>query len=50
MPYIILSIPAILYSVFWKDPAKLYPQLENTSRAYQIFWFYVKGGAHINFI
>ena len=49
IPYIIVSIPAVLIAVFWEDPEALYPQLTGTSTLYQIFWFYFKGGAHINF-
>lgn len=49
IPYLIVSIPAIVYSVFWENPAAQYEVLADRSRAYQIFWFYVHGGAHINY-
>lgn len=49
IPYLIVSIPAIGYAVFFKEPAIQYSFLEGTSRAYQILWFYLHGGAHINY-
>ena len=49
LPYFIISIPAVWLAVFWEDPEALYPQLTGSSTFYQIIWFYVKGGAHINF-
>lgn len=49
IPYLIVSTPAIAYAVFWKDPVAQYDVLAGSSRAYQIFWFYLHGGAHINY-
>ena len=49
VPYLIVSMPAIAYAVFWKDSSAQYSVLEGTSRAYQILWFYLHGGAHINY-
>jgi len=49
IPYLITSIPAISYSVFWKNPAEHYPFLEGTSAAYQVLWFYLKGSTPMNY-
>jgi peptidoglycan/LPS O-acetylase OafA/YrhL len=50
LPYLIISVPAIVYSVFHKNPIDIYSQLAGTSKIYQVFWFYIKGGAHLNFV
>jgi peptidoglycan/LPS O-acetylase OafA/YrhL len=49
IPYLIVSIPAIFHSAFLKNPVVQYSFLEGTSRAYQVLWFYLHGGAHINY-
>lgn len=49
LPYILISIPAVIYSALYKDPVLRFPQLAETSDAFRILWFYVKGGAHLNY-
>lgn len=49
IPYLVVSLPAVAYAVFWKDPAAQYAALEGSSRAYQILWLYLHGGPHINY-
>jgi peptidoglycan/LPS O-acetylase OafA/YrhL len=49
LPYLLVSIPAVLFAVFYLDPADRYPQLESYSKLAQIGWFYIKGGAHMNY-
>jgi len=48
-PYLIISVPAIVYAVFRGDPTRMYNQLKGTSKIYQIIWFYITGGAHLNY-
>ncbi len=49
VPYLLLSIPAIFYSVLWLNPVDRFPELAGTSTAYQVFWHLIKGGATINY-
>lgn len=49
LPYIIISIPAMLHRFLTEDPARLYPQIQGMPVWYQVLWYYVKGGAHMNF-
>jgi len=49
LPYLIISVPAILYAVLRQNPAEHFPQLHDTSILYEVFWFYLKGGATINY-
>tara|TARA_R110002096_G_scaffold8803_2_gene35859 strand:- start:16794 stop:17849 length:1056 start_codon:yes stop_codon:yes gene_type:complete len=49
LPYLLISIPAVIYSALYKDPVLRFPQLAETSDAFRILWFYIKGGAHLNY-
>ncbi len=49
LPYLIISTPAVLYTLLREHPAQHFPQLEGTSPLYQLLWLYLKGGAHINY-
>jgi surface polysaccharide O-acyltransferase-like enzyme len=49
VPYLLVSIPAIVLALFRHDPAAQYPQLAGHSVLYRILWFYIKGGAHMDF-
>lgn len=49
LPYLLISIPAVVYSALYKDPVLRFPQLADTSDAFRIVWFYIKGGAHLNY-
>jgi hypothetical protein len=49
LPYLIISTPAVLYTLLRDHPSITYPQLDHTSELYQAMWLYAKGGAHINY-
>lgn len=49
VPYLLLAIPAIAYSILRSNPEHDFPQLAGTSLAYKIFWFYLFGGATVNY-
>jgi hypothetical protein len=49
LPYLIISTPAVLYTLLRDHPTTTYPQLDHTSSVYQALWLYTKGGAHINY-
>ena len=49
LPYLIISAPAMLHRFLLEDPARLYPQIQGMPVWYQVLWYYVKGGAHMNF-
>jgi hypothetical protein len=50
LPYLFLSVPAVLYDVVHRDAAAKYPtELGGTSRIYQAVWFLVKGSVVINY-
>ncbi|HUO68841.1 MAG TPA: acyltransferase, partial [Gammaproteobacteria bacterium] len=49
LPYLIVSLPAMLHRFLMEDPARLYPQIQGMPVWYQVLWYYVKGGAHMNF-
>lgn len=49
VPYLIISIPALVHDVALNDPVATFPQLEGTHWAYQVGWFLLKGGAGLNF-
>lgn len=49
VPYLIVSIPAIIYAVFLGSPGEQYEVLQNTSTPLQILWYYAVGGAHVNY-
>ena len=49
VPYLLVSIPAIVYGVFWNDAGAVISDLAGTSRTYQIFWFYLHGETQINY-
>ena len=49
-PYLVVSVPAIYHAVFMPvDIASIYPQLDSTSKLYQIAWMYFHGGTHLNY-
>jgi len=49
LPYLIVSTPAVLYTLWHGHPDSVYPELDHTSSIYQAIWLYLKGGAHINY-
>ncbi|MGQ0574129.1 MAG: acyltransferase family protein [Pseudonocardia sp.] len=49
VPYVLVSIPAVLYTVRFTDLEGKYPQLAGTSPLYQAGWLLVKGGATFNY-
>lgn len=49
LPYLIVSIPAIVYAFMFGDPAQSYPHIEPYPAWVQVSWFYAVGGAHINY-
>ncbi len=49
LPYLLVSAPAVFFAVYRHDPAMQYPQLAGHSLFYDIAWFYIKGGAHMDF-
>jgi peptidoglycan/LPS O-acetylase OafA/YrhL len=49
IPYVIISIPAIIYAVYFSDLAVANPWLAARGLPYQVAWYYKTGGAHINF-
>lgn len=49
LPYVIISLPAMLHRFLMEDPARLYPQIQGMPVWYQVLWYYVKGGAHVNY-
>jgi membrane-bound acyltransferase YfiQ involved in biofilm formation len=50
VPYLLVSIPAVLYTVFLTDAAATHPEyLGGTSKAYQIGWMFLTGGGTFNY-
>ncbi len=49
IPYVLVSLPAVLYTVWFTEPAARYPELAGTSAGYQVGWMLIKGGATFNF-
>lgn len=49
LPYVIISIPALLHRFLMEDPARLYPEIQGMPVWYQVLWYLIKGGAHVNF-
>lgn len=49
LPYLVVSIPAVIYTVYFTDLTDDRPQLADTSEAYQGFWLLLKGGATFNY-
>ena len=49
VPYLIISVPALVHDVLLNDPVAIWPQLAGTSWPYQVGWFLLKGGAGLNF-
>ena len=49
IPYVLVSLPAVLYTVRFTDPATRHPELAGTSEAYQVGWMLIKGGATFNY-
>jgi surface polysaccharide O-acyltransferase-like enzyme len=48
LPYLAVSVPAVAAALHG-NPAAQYPWLAGHSRPYQAAWYYLKGGAHMNF-
>jgi hypothetical protein len=49
LPYLFISIPAVIEATIDQHAIALYPELAGHAWAYQVMWFYLEGGAHINF-
>lgn len=49
IPYVLVSLPAVLYTVRFTDATTRHPELAGTSAAYQAGWMLVKGGATFNY-
>jgi surface polysaccharide O-acyltransferase-like enzyme len=49
LPYLIISVPALIHDVLITDPSINFPQLAGTGWVQQVCWFLVQGGAGINF-
>lgn len=50
LPYLLVSIPAVAYTVAFTDPAEALPQyLGGTSTAYQVVWMLATGGGTFNY-
>jgi hypothetical protein len=49
LPYVLISIPAVLYAFYGQDLEEIYPQLVGHSTGWKTLWLYLKGGAHINY-
>ena len=50
VPYVLVSIPAVAYTVLFTDPAAALPQyLGGTSPAYQVVWMLLTGGGTFNY-
>jgi len=50
VPYLVVSLPAVFIALSRNPPPEaIYPQLAGYSRLYQFGWYYLKGGAHLNF-
>jgi surface polysaccharide O-acyltransferase-like enzyme len=50
LPYLLVSIPAVAYTVLFTDPAAALPQyLGGTSPAYQAAWMLATGGGTFNY-
>jgi surface polysaccharide O-acyltransferase-like enzyme len=49
VPYVLVSIPAVLYTVRFTELEVRYPVLAGTSPIYQAGWLLVKGGATFNY-
>lgn len=49
VPYLIISVPALVHDVLLNDPVSVWPQLAGTSWPYQVGWYLLKGGAGLNF-
>lgn len=49
LPFMLISIPAVVYSVFYLNPVELFPQLAGTPAVYRLAWFEIEVGASINY-
>lgn len=50
VPYVLVSIPAVLYTVWLTDPAATQPDyLGGTSAGYQVAWMLLTGGGTFNY-
>lgn len=49
VPYLILSIPAVILALSFGNVPEHYPYLAGRSIGYQIGWMYLTGGSHVNF-
>ncbi|MES2662336.1 MAG: acyltransferase [Pseudomonadota bacterium] len=49
LPYLIVSLPAIFLATKNNHAEQIYSQLAGHSLFYQYAWFYIKGGAHLNY-
>jgi probable poly-beta-1,6-N-acetyl-D-glucosamine export protein len=49
IPYVLVSLPAVLYTVRFTDAETRYPELAGTADAYQVGWMLIKGGATFNY-
>jgi peptidoglycan/LPS O-acetylase OafA/YrhL len=49
IPYLVVSIPAVVHAVFWNDATVRYSVLEGATPLHQVVWFYLQGGAHLNY-
>ncbi|MFT5700546.1 MAG: surface polysaccharide O-acyltransferase-like enzyme [Desulforhopalus sp.] len=47
-PFLIVSIPALIYSIFFVDLESKYTILENSGLVFKILWLYLNSGVHIN--
>jgi probable poly-beta-1,6-N-acetyl-D-glucosamine export protein len=49
VPYLLISVPAVYIAVARHGIAPPFPELQGHSLAYQTVWYYLKGGAHLNY-
>ncbi len=48
-PYIIVSLPAIIYAFWFSNPSQPFPQIAEWNTSMQVLWYYMVGGAHVNY-
>jgi peptidoglycan/LPS O-acetylase OafA/YrhL len=46
---VLISLPAVLYTVRFTDAETAYPELAGTAEGYQVGWMLIKGGATFNY-
>lgn len=49
LPYLLVSVPALIYDVLLHDKSQIYPQLVDQGWFYKVGWFLLQGGAGLNF-